>query len=122
PGKALSELRRVLKRGGRACFVAWGSFDQPYWASTMGIVQKHIGGPLMAPGGADMFRFAEPGSLSAALAKAGFDGVQEEQKTLPWAWPGPVEEVWEYAQAVSTPFRPLLERGPPENCRDVNAG
>jgi SAM-dependent methyltransferase len=121
PGKALSEVLRVLKPGGRACFIAWGPFDQPYWASTMGIVHKHVGGPLMAPGGANMFRFADPGSLSAALREAGFDKAHEELKTLPWRWPGPVEEVWEYAQAVSTPFRPLLERVRPEDWPKVNA-
>jgi SAM-dependent methyltransferase len=119
--EALSELLRVLKPGGRACFIAWGPFDQPYWSSTMGIVHKHVGGPLMAPGGANMFRFAEPGSLSEALRLAGFDDVQEEAKTLPWSWPGPVEEVWEYAQAVSTPFRPLLERVGSEDWEKVNA-
>jgi SAM-dependent methyltransferase len=119
--EALSELLRVLKPGGRACFIAWGPFDQPYWSSTMGIVHKHVGGPLMAPGGANMFRFAEPGSLSEALRSAGFDDVQEEATTLPWSWPGPVEEVWEYAQAVSTPFRPLLERVGSEDWEKVNA-
>jgi SAM-dependent methyltransferase len=119
--KALSELLRVLKPGGRACFIAWGPFDQPYWSSTMGVVHKHVGGPLMAPGGANMFRFAEPGSLSEALVSVGFDDVQEEAKTLPWSWPGPVEEVWEYAQAVSTPFRPLLERVGAEDWEKLNA-
>ena len=41
--------------------------------------------------------------------------------TGPWSWPGPVEEVWEYAQAVSTPFRPLLERVGSEDWEKVNA-
>jgi len=119
--QALTETHRVLKPGGRACFLAWGPFDQPYWASTMAIVQKHAGGPLMVPGGANMFRFAEPGSLSAALEKAGFTEVEEQTKTLPWIWPGPVEEVWEYVQAVSTPFRPLLDRVPQGKWDAVNA-
>ena len=119
--KALRELLRVLKPGGRACFIAWGPFEQPYWASTMGIVHKHVGGPLLAPGGPDMFRFSNPGSLTAALREAGFCEIEEETKTLPWSWPGPVEEVWEYAQSVSTPFRPLLERVPEELWPQVNA-
>jgi SAM-dependent methyltransferase len=118
---ALKELLRVLKPGGRACFIAWGPFEQPYWASTMGIVHKHVGGPLLAPGGPDMFRFSNPGSLMAALRDAGFFEIEEETKTLPWSWPGPVEEVWEYAQSVSTPFRPLLERVPEALWPQVNA-
>jgi len=119
--KALAETFRVLKPGGRACFLAWGPFDQPYWSSTMGIVHKYAEGPIMAPGGPNMFRFAEPGSLSVALEKAEFTEVHEETKTLPWTWPGSVEELWEYAQAVSTPFRPLLDRVPVEDWDAVNA-
>ena len=119
--KALAEALRVLAPGGRACFLAWGPFHQPYWSSTMEIAQRYAGGPIMVPGGADMFRFAERGSLSAALQKAGFTGIEEETKTLPWTWPGTVEEVWEYAQAVSTPFRPLLDRVPPNQWDEVNA-
>ncbi|MGA9551549.1 MAG: hypothetical protein WBR30_04830, partial [Candidatus Sulfotelmatobacter sp.] len=32
----------------------------------------------------------------------------------PWTWPGTPEEVWEQAQAVSVPFRPMLDRVPAE--------
>jgi len=111
-GLALRELRRVLREGARACFVAWGSIDQPYWQTTMGVVHKHVGGLLLQPDGPDPFRFAAPGSLSAELQKAGLREVSEETKTVPWIWPGTPEEVWEQAQAVSVPFRPMLDRVP----------
>jgi len=106
------ELDRVLRAGARACFLAWGPFDQPYWRSMMGVVHGHVGGPLLQPGGPDPFRFAQPGSLSELLRKAGFCEVHEETKTLPWTWPGTPEEVWEQAQAVSVPFRAMLDRVP----------
>ncbi len=47
---ALGEAHRVLKPGGRACFAAWGPFEQPYWASMMGVVHKHVGGTSSAAG------------------------------------------------------------------------
>jgi ubiquinone/menaquinone biosynthesis C-methylase UbiE len=119
--RALRELHRVLKPNGRACFLAWGPFDQPYWSSTMGIVHKHVGGSLMSPGSPNMFRFAEPNTLSRTLQEAGFHHVEEETKTLPWSWPGPPEEVWEYAKSVSTPFRSLLERVPEDDWNQINA-
>jgi len=118
--KAFREVHRVLKPDGRACFLAWGPFEQPYWSSTMGVVLQHVGGPALAPGGADPFKFSLPGSLSAALREAGFDKVEERAETVPWTWPGTAEEVWEQARAVSAPFLPLLERVPAERWDEIN--
>jgi len=112
PELAFRELLRVLRPGAGSCFLAWGSFDQPYWQSMMGVVHRHVGGPLLSSDDPNPFRYAEPGSLSAILRSAGFRDVEEENKTLPWAWPGPAEEVWEYARSVSVPFRAMLERVP----------
>jgi SAM-dependent methyltransferase len=121
PVLALQELRRVLRPGARACFLAWGPFDQPYWQSMMGVVHRQVGGPLLQSDGPDPFKFAAPGSLSAVLRSAGFSAVEEETKTLPWAWPGSVEEVWEQNQAVAVPFRPMLERVPAEKWPQIHA-
>ena len=121
PRVALQELRRVLRTGARACFLAWGSFDQPYWRSMMGVVHRHVGGLLLPPDAPNPFRFAERGSLSAVLRSAGFNGVEEDTKTLPWTWLGPVEELWEYSQSVSVPFRPMLERVPAETWAEIHA-
>lgn len=125
PEQALTELRRVLKPGARACFVAWGSFEQPYWQTTMKIVHQHVGGTLLEPGGPDPFRFAAPGSLSQIMRATGFHDVEESSRDVPWMWPGGTEEVFEYASACSTPFRPMMERVPQEMWpairRDVHA-
>jgi SAM-dependent methyltransferase len=121
PVMALKELRRVLRPGARACFLAWGPFEQPYWQSMMGVVHRHVGGPLLQPGATNPFCYAQPGSLSEVLRSAGFNAVEEETKTLPWTWPGPVEEVWEQAQAVTVPFRPMLERVPAEKWPEIHA-
>jgi len=118
--KALRELRRVLKPGARACFLVWGPFDQPYWASMMGVVASHVEGAPLATGGPDPFKFAQTGSLSRVLEDAGFSKIEEETITVPWTWPGTAEEVWEQARAVSTPFLPMLQRVPAEKWADVN--
>lgn len=111
-GLALGELGRVLRPEARACFIVWGAIDQPYWQTTMGVVHRHVGGPILAPEGPDPFRFSAPGSLANELRAAGFRDVQEETRTVPWTWPGSPEEVWEQARAVSVPFRPMLDRVP----------
>jgi SAM-dependent methyltransferase len=120
PAKALSEVHRVLKPGARACFLAWGPFEQPYWSSMIGVVVKHVGGPATVPGGPDPFRFAQSGSLSAVLRSAGFGEIHEQTKTVPWTWPGTAEEVWEQCRAVATPFLPLLGRVPAEKWPEIN--
>jgi ubiquinone/menaquinone biosynthesis C-methylase UbiE len=123
--QALSELHRVLKPGARACFVVWGLFEQPYWQSTMKVVHRHVGGELLEPGGGDPFRFSAAGSLSEALRSAGFRDVEESERNVPWVWRGTAEEAFEYARAVSTPFRTMLSRVPenkwPRILADVHA-
>src|SRR5579862_9914830 len=120
-GLALRELRRVLRQNARATLLAWGPFDQPYWQSMMGVVHRHVGGSLLDAEGPNPFRFADPGSLSAVLRAAGLIEVEEETKTLPWAWPGPAEEVWEQNRAVAVPFRPMLERVPADEWPQIHA-
>jgi SAM-dependent methyltransferase len=119
--RALRELHRVLISEARACFLAWGPFDQPYWRSTMGVVHRYVGGSLLPPGGPDPFRFAQPGTLSAVLRNAAFRDVEEETKTLPWTWPGTPQEVWEQAQAVAVPFRSMLDRVAPGMRKQIDA-
>lgn len=121
PVQALTGVKRVLRPGGRACFLAWGSFDQPYWNSMMGVVHRRVGGNLLAPDGPNPFRYAESGSLSAVLRAAGFESVEESTVRLPWPWPGPPEEVWEYAKSVSVPFRPMLDRVAAERWPEIDA-
>jgi SAM-dependent methyltransferase len=121
PEKALSELRRVLRPGARACFLVWGTFQQPYWASTMGVVHRHVAGPLLPSDGPNPFRFAEPGSLSNVLHAAGFREISEDTRNLPWSWPGPAEEVWEQMKAVAVPFRPMLDQVPADCWPEIDA-
>ena len=38
--KALGELHRVLKPGGKIALLAWGAIEQPYFESTIGTVRR----------------------------------------------------------------------------------
>jgi SAM-dependent methyltransferase len=121
PERALTELHRVLKPEARACFLVWGPFEQPYWQTTMKVAHRHAGGSLLDPDGADPFRYSKPGSLTDLLQAAGFHGMEESPRNVPWTWPGDAEELFEYACAVSAPFRPMLERLSAERWREVRA-
>jgi ubiquinone/menaquinone biosynthesis C-methylase UbiE len=118
---ALRELRRVLRPNARACFAAWGTVEQPYWQTTMKVVQQRVGGEMLAEGGANPFRFSAAGSLSEVLRAAGFHEVEESTRNLPWNWLGDAEEVFEYACAVSAPFRSMLERVPESLWPEIRA-
>ncbi|MBV8894616.1 MAG: class I SAM-dependent methyltransferase [Acidobacteria bacterium] len=118
---AFAELHRVLQPGGRACLAAWGPFEQPYWQSTIGIVVKHLGGAPLDLHGQDPFCFDEPARLQAALSRAGFRQTESFRQNVPWTWFGTADEVWHYVQAVSTPFRPLLECVPQSKWPLINA-
>jgi len=107
-GSTFSEMLRVLKPGGQAALLAWGTFKQPFFEATIGAVLRLVPGAILPEATHAMYRFASDGSLAAALQKAKFWNVQERKMTLPRIWAGSTEQLWEYQQEVSTLYRPLF--------------
>ncbi|WP_431854821.1 class I SAM-dependent methyltransferase [Azospirillum sp.] len=78
---ALAEVRRVLKPGGRAAFMVWGPrAENALFATVGGAVEDRLG-PDPVHGIGPLFRYAEPGSLAADLAGAGFADATETALT-----------------------------------------
>jgi ubiquinone/menaquinone biosynthesis C-methylase UbiE len=111
-GLVMSEVLRVLRPGGRAAFLVWGSFEQPFFDATVGVVIRLINGAQMPAQAREMFRFASPGSLEGALRTAGFCNIREESLTVPRIWSGTPEELWMYQQEISTLCHPLFDSIP----------
>jgi len=119
--RALSEMRRVLKPQGKAILLVWGTFDQPYFRTTIGTVLRMLSGSAMPESGRKMFALADEGKLTQALRQAGFSHVKEELVTVPWTWMGTPEEVWEYFQDVAVPFASFLQSIPAAHRPEIDA-
>jgi SAM-dependent methyltransferase len=108
-GKALGEMRRVLKPGGRVALLAWGAMEQPYFETTIGTARR-VRPELEVPAGRQMFKFGVQGTLALALREAGFEEAEDRVRSLCWDWHGSAEELWNYFRAITVPFRALLEK------------
>ncbi len=108
---ALREVHRVCKPGGRVAFVSWGHEAQPFFASTHGVVARHMRTPL-SPNAPNTFAFARPGALREAFGRAGFAQIEEEALTIEMVWPGPAAELWQFFQEVTASFAEMKRNLP----------
>lgn len=91
----LSTIRRVLRPGRRAAFAGWGAMeDNGMLGIFFSTMARHLGPRPLPDNPRDApwpMRFAEQGTLTAALESAGYDDVREDHPLLEIVWPGPPE-------------------------------
>jgi len=105
----LQRIREALRPGARAAFVAWGPAEEnAFFGSFWSAAGPYLPEPPPAenastPAAETPFgepgptRFAQPGSLSAALEAAGFADIREEARRVVFSWPeGPerLRDLW----------------------------
>ena len=99
PGRALGEIRRVLKPGGRFGIVVWDEPSlNPFSMVLVNVVSQFIALPALP--GADApgpFRFAAAGVLESMLKSAQFSGFAIEDRRMTFEFPS----VQAYMQIVS---------------------
>ncbi len=118
--RALREVRRVLKTGGQATLADHGPMEQSsFFMTTFGIFLKYARPPHPEPAALLPFKFAKAGTLAAALGGAGFRAVHEECRTLPWPFPGPPGQAWDFIRETAAPFRPLFESFVPREREEI---
>ena len=108
--RALGEVRRVLRPGGKAAFLTWAPYvENPNWSAFWTIEERYAAELRTAdegesetapeagePNPFNPFRFAELGTLAAALEAAGFAAPREEvlRVALPLPGPEPIAAFW----------------------------
>lgn len=111
--KAMAEIRRVLKPGGRLCFAVFGTMDEnPVFKVSLGPFLKRVTMPVPPPDAPHIFRFADESKLAKTLSEAGFQSVQTKKQKVTFSWPVPPEECWQATSELAAPFKKLIEAIP----------
>jgi ubiquinone/menaquinone biosynthesis C-methylase UbiE len=115
---ALSEMRRVLAKGGRVGASVYTSIERnPAAEALSDALDRHFGGEASRAKRSE-HSLADPAKLAGLLATAGFAGVRVETVALEVRFAS-VQE-WVRIQFAATPLAALLEgREPPERERLV---
>jgi ubiquinone/menaquinone biosynthesis C-methylase UbiE len=104
----LARIRDAVKPGKRAAFVAWGPDAENALATAFwSVAARYLPpGPAADPSIPDdqvpkQGRFGASGSLSRALAGAGFQDVRERYEQITFAWPGHVPSLLEFWMQIT---------------------
>jgi SAM-dependent methyltransferase len=99
----LTRIREVLKPGARAAFVAWGPDEDNELFGAFWSAARPYFPPPPAPDPAipeadipKPNRFAPAGSLSRALAQAGYQDVRERSEQINLVWPGHASSCFDF--------------------------
>jgi len=100
---AASEMRRVLKPGGRIVTTVWGGPGKNLWVTAMmGAIKKYLDIPAPPPGDPGMFRCAQPGFMTSLFEEAGLVGAVETEIDGVMAC-NSADEYWEFMNDVVPP-------------------
>ncbi len=84
PQRAVEQMQRVLRPGGRAAVAVWGRRERCGWASIFPIVDARVESDVCPL----FFQLGSPGALAYAFERAGFVDPREERIDRPLSFDG----------------------------------
>ena len=104
PRRAASEIRRVLRPGGRLACSTWGPPDRNPWMTTSArlMIERGQMEPLASDGGPGMFAMADGDAVVALLEDAGFESARTETMKIAWRF-ATGDEYWSFVSTLQGP-------------------
>jgi SAM-dependent methyltransferase len=88
PATALTEMRRVVKPGGKVAVMVYSAIEKnPYHGIFYGVVRRVGKIPHPAPGEPWMYALGDPGALENVYRRAGFLHVSVQAASIPRRFP-----------------------------------
>jgi SAM-dependent methyltransferase len=114
PDRAVAEIRRVLRPGGRAAVAVWAARERNPWLGLMmDVVSAHIGAPVPPPGIPGPFALGDGGELQRLLDDAGLADVRVGELSVPLRTAS-FDEWWARTTALAGPLSAILAAMPEE--------
>jgi SAM-dependent methyltransferase len=94
PAKALTEMGRVVKSGGKVAAMVYSALEKnPYHGIFYGVVRRLGKIPPPAPGEPWMYALGDPGALEGLYSAAGFLNVSVHVAPIPRRFPSAADAV-----------------------------
>jgi ubiquinone/menaquinone biosynthesis C-methylase UbiE len=121
PVRAASEIRRVLRPGGRVSLTVWGSRARnPWLAIVFDTVSAQLGRAVPPPGRPGPFSLDHPDRLEEILSQGGLANIDISELSTPYHADS-VDEWWTRTAALAGPLAQILGTLPQTAAEELRA-